>query len=110
MSRPAADPHKVRARQLAARVRFLRRTLRELEETFKLAIDRSSFTPAVAAKAKALAVHQELEDALAEQAAHKAAKPAQLTDEDTLQAILQAVRGLPVSVLEQIRAAIDEQL
>ena len=107
---PPADPYRARARQLGARVRFLRRTLRELEETFKLAIDRSSFTPAVAAKAKALAVHAELEQALSDQAAHKAAKPAQLTDEDTLATILAALRGLPVSVLEQIRAAIDEQL
>ena len=107
---PPADPYRARARQLGARVRFLRRTLRELEETFKLAIDRSSFTPAVAAKAKALTVHAELEQALADQAAHKAAKPAQLTDEDTLATILAALRCLPVSVLEQIRAAIDEQL
>lgn len=110
MSKSPADPHRARARQLGGRVRFLRRTLRELEETFKLAIDRSSFTPAVAAKSKALSVHAELEQALADQAAHKAAKPAQATDEQTIEAILTAIAGLPVSVLEQLRAAIDDQL
>ena len=110
MPKRATDPHTVRARVLASRVRFLRRTLRELERTFKLAIDRNSFTPAVAAKSKSLAVHQELERALSEQASHAARQPTTLTDEETLAAILSAISGLPVSVLEQLRTAIDDQL
>ena len=95
---------------LKARVRFLRRTLRDLEATYKAASDRGSFTPAVQAKAKAISVHDELEESLRLLAAAEEDAAPVVTDDAAIGMILKAIEGLPVSVLEQIRAAIDRQL
>ena len=95
---------------LKARVRFLRRTLRDLEATYKAASDRGSFTPAVQAKAKAINVHDELGESLRLLAAAEEDAAPVVTDDAAIGMILKAIEGLPVSVLEQIRAAIDRQL
>ena len=95
---------------LKARVRFLRRTLRDLEATYKAASDRGSFTPAVQAKANAISVHDELEESLRLLAAAEEDAAPVVTDDAAIGMILKAIEGLPVSVLEQIRAAIDRQL
>lgn len=95
---------------LKARVRFLRRTMRELEATYKAASDRGSFTPAVQAKAKAINVYEELEEALRLLAAAEEDAAPILDDDAAIGMILKAIEGLPRSVLEQIRDAIERQL
>ena len=71
---------------------------------------RGSFTPAVQAKAQAISVHDELEESLRLLAAAEEDAAPVVTDDAAIGMILKAIEGLPVSVLEQIRAAIDRQL
>ena len=97
-------------RAINARIRFLKKSLKELEKTFSLAIDRSSFTPAVAAKGKALLVHEELQQALRdkEKIEENEARPPE--EGEALAAILEILPGLPLAVLEEIKNAIDRLL
>jgi len=93
-----------------ARIRYLRKALRELESTYKDATESGSFTPAVQAKKAAISVHGEIEDALAEKARIQSAQVPTPAAGDALKVILATLEGLPRSVLEQLRKAIDELL
>lgn len=93
-----------------ARIRYLKKALRELETTYKDATESGSFTPAVQAKKAAISVHAELEAALVEKARIQAAQVPTPAAGDALEVILATLEGLPRSVLEQLRKAIDELL
>ena len=110
MGRRRDTPWQAEGKAIAARLRFLRRTLRELQEVGKRAAEAGSFTAAVQAKSRSVAVHAEVAQAMAEQRAHKRGEPDSASDDETLATVISVLPSLPVSVLLKLKAAIEDHL
>ena len=110
MGKRKATPWEAEGKAIAQRLRFLRRTLRELEKVGQQAADAGSFTAAVQAKSRSVAVHAEVALVQAQQRAHMKNAPKGTSDDETLATVIAVLPSLPVSVLRQLKAAIEEHL